>query len=425
MWIAWSLSSLYFCIYILIKYLSRRDSPSSIYFLTWTTVLLLYSMHIVKYKDINATQYVLLVGAGLSFLCGTIFSRIFIDPKNKNVRRDQFEINDNKLLKWFITLSTLSMVGLLLFLSKLFSINTIAYFSQHLNILNFEIENIHFGVAGYLEMLAVPSVILYEIYFLKVRRAKFVFILFLDFLPLLLTTRRSMLVFTVLSMLIVHFYWTSMTNGSHVQLPKRKVKQFLFYVVVVIAVIVYFTSLQHALFKSVSYNPKYFTVHLPDAMNDTITYLTGGIAAIPAFLKLNFKSTLPLGYTLRPIYTMMNNFLPSLFPVPYFVREFVSVPITTNVVPYFLYFYFDGGFIYMTMIIFLLAYMSERIFMGFLQTLNPYSLVLSAFFTTGFILSIRQNVFITSYFWFCVIIIYVVFKTVLFRQRSGIFEKQM
>jgi len=357
-----------------------------------------------------------MLGAGFAFFGGTIFGEnsVRIKKVNKNCL---FYINNNRLFKWLIALNLLAFIGFIAFLIKLSNNFSLLYLLQHLNVANLEIESLHEGLTGYLKLLAVPALILCEIAFLESRRKVLIWFFLIDFLTLVGTTRRSIAFFAILSMMLITYYWSWATEGISLKMTRQKFKLFMPWGISIFGILTYFSYIQTSLKKSLLYDSQYFTVRLPAWVNDIFTYATAGIAAIPAFLKMNFRSNVPLGYSLRPIYVMLNNFFPFAIPIPYFVREFVKVPVTTNVVPYFMYWYFDFGFVYMFIIIFLIAFLSERIFVKFLNTSNPFLLVVSSFFGTGFILSIRQNIFLTIYFWYFLAIIYIAFKTIFYQDR--------
>ena len=412
MWIAGLLAFTYLCLYFLVRRLTYKSSPASIYFLIWTIVLFLYSLRLVRYEDINVVQYNLIFGSGFAFFLGSILGRFSFSSKFEvNKKNRPFCIDNNRLLKWIIGLNLLAIVGFIAFLIKLCDGFSLFYLLQHLNIANWRIENLNEGITGYLRMLVVPALDLCEIAFLESKRRVLILFFIIDFLILFSSTRRTLAFFAILSFVFIYYYWYLRKEKVSFKMTKQNAKLFAFGSILAFGLVMYFNYIQIALKKSISYNSQYFTIRLPIWANNILTYATASIAAIPAFLRERFASDVPFGYSLRPIYVMLNNFFPSSVPVPYFAREFVRVPVTTNVLPYFMYWYFDFGFIYMLMIVFLMAFLSERFFAKFLNTSSPFLLVISSFFSSGFLLSIRQNIFLTIYFWYFVIIIYVVFRT--------------
>ncbi len=415
MWIAWVLSFTCIFIYTIIVKILGKFSPASLYFLTWVVALVLYSTRIVKYKDINFVQYMLIMSSIIAFATGSIMG-----IKNHRHKLHNCSIDDNKLLHWFIFLSVLSVIGSIVFTHKLLNSMSLPFSLKYLGILNYIIETSHMGIWGYLRILASPASLIYELYVLRTKHWTLFVVFLMDIIILAMSTRRTLFIFTLLSMFMLWFYYNILIDRIHSGISSRAFnKKLLAYAVLIITlIIVYFSFLQFSLHKSIYFNKQYFSIQFPPFVNNMIIYITASIAAIPAFMRMNFVSNVSFGYTLRPLYVMLNNFFPNI-TIPYFVQNFVAVPVPTNVVPYFMYFYFDGGIIYMIFVVFLIAYLSERFFIKLVYTKNLFFLITNSFLAVIFILSIRQNIFLSIYFWYFEVIFFIIQKTTCHNYKKG------
>jgi len=387
-------------------------SPALIYYFIWTLALSFYYLKIIPFGDIDKSTFFLISSASIIYFLGYLLSIIFIKVKrvNKNKINNNIylEIEAYKKIIGFggIISTAISFFGLIMFLSKIGAIFALDFAVKYLNVVDDIILNTRIGIAGYLIYFVVPAFIFNYISFLALNRNKFILLLIVNLITVAANTRRSLFFFSLILLFILNYYLIKNLKSFKKEI---KYKSIIITILMALMVLIYFSFIQISLYKSFVNIQK--DNSLKYALYDMIAYLSGNIAVIPYYIEMNYNSGVFLGYTFYSIYAILNNIFPESIKMPYFMNEFVNVPIKLNTVPYFIYWYFDLGYLYMFIMILFVGFISEWSYKKFIHSPNFFNAIVLSYLCIFSFLSIRENIFMNSiFFWFSLFLILLFWK---------------
>jgi hypothetical protein len=278
-------------------------------------------------------------------------------------------------------------------------------FVQQGRLINAVLQQQNSGLPGYLQMLGLPALLLSVAAAQLGRRHSSWLLVLLPIPALFLTTRRGygIAALIAVSYVLLAFAATTRLRPTNTSRRKRspKVRPWVIVAAVSIATLMFFGLIQSFTGKlgdTVSGSPYSTRYRLPTILVSATEYTSANLPALDAYASLDTSSGMVLGYTLRPVYTLLGNLGLVDQSNLKFANEFVDVGVRTNTAPFFAYWSFDLGAGYAAICCVLVGLVVGHVFQSFRRHRGIRQALVSGVLVATLVLSIRANLLLQTAF---------------------------